>query len=45
MIFLKGQASGYRQIFEACDCEGDTYEEVTEKLGLSVRLMTMPPNI
>lgn len=33
-IFLKDKQSGIDKYFEACACEGDTYEEVTEKLGL-----------
>ena len=33
-IFLKDKQAGIDKYFEACDCEGDTYEEVTEKLGL-----------
>ncbi len=44
-IFLKDKQAGIDKYFEACACEGDTYEEVTENSDLSVRLMTMPPNI
>lgn len=33
-IFLKDKQAGIDKYFEACACEGDTYEEVTEKLGL-----------
>ena len=33
-IFLKDKQAGIDKYFEACACEGDTYEEVTENLGL-----------